>query len=438
MASEWYYSKKGQRFGPVSGQQLKQLAAEGELGPEDLVWKEAMKQWVPAKSIKGLCDIPPKTTSAPVVATTAPSPPSTEAASSQATPSSLFPVLIAQTVIASFAILYSLWGIIDYLGFYGLGDLEGIFVCVSIGWNIAILVTTWLGFKQRNYWFSLLAARLMFGSWLFFLFTGSVYTDIFTVLPSGWTILGIMLSVPVGIWSINTLRKPEVATYFGKQSTPENFSQTLLGFTLGNKWENLDQRKKAITAGGCAGSLLLLIVLGMWIMAPRQPQAARGGAGRPKTLQEATDERNKNLGDVTAKRNKGLDDVVGKRNQNLDDIIAKRNAKIGPSPTPLESDTSGGSDDQANRDRIESNLQGMGLNALMGKYGQPDSTWTNPTRSNVRLYIWHLGGSSTDMYVVQLVIHAIDGRSPDIQENAKVLTSSQLTRLKQNLASATK
>jgi hypothetical protein len=54
MANEWHYTKNGQRFGPVSGQQLKELAAKGGIGPDDLVWKEGMPQWVPASKIKGL------------------------------------------------------------------------------------------------------------------------------------------------------------------------------------------------------------------------------------------------------------------------------------------------------------------------------------------------------------------------------------------------
>jgi len=54
MANEWHYTKNGQRFGPVSGQQLKELAAKGQLGPNDLVWKEGMKQWLPASKVKGL------------------------------------------------------------------------------------------------------------------------------------------------------------------------------------------------------------------------------------------------------------------------------------------------------------------------------------------------------------------------------------------------
>lgn len=57
MASEWYYTKSGQRFGPVSGQQLKELATNGQLGQGDLVWQEGMAQWMPAKTVQGLFEV---------------------------------------------------------------------------------------------------------------------------------------------------------------------------------------------------------------------------------------------------------------------------------------------------------------------------------------------------------------------------------------------
>ncbi|MHC4444842.1 MAG: DUF4339 domain-containing protein [Planctomycetota bacterium] len=37
---EWYYHKNNQQMGPISSQELKQLAQTGELKPTDLVWKE--------------------------------------------------------------------------------------------------------------------------------------------------------------------------------------------------------------------------------------------------------------------------------------------------------------------------------------------------------------------------------------------------------------
>lgn len=59
MASEWYYSHGGQRHGPVSSDQLKELVAAGKLRADDLVWKEGMDNWTPAGKIKKLFPPPP-------------------------------------------------------------------------------------------------------------------------------------------------------------------------------------------------------------------------------------------------------------------------------------------------------------------------------------------------------------------------------------------
>ncbi len=58
MSQQWYFSKNNQQQGPVSPEQLKQLAASGQLQPSDLVWKEGMGQWTTASSIKGLFAAP--------------------------------------------------------------------------------------------------------------------------------------------------------------------------------------------------------------------------------------------------------------------------------------------------------------------------------------------------------------------------------------------
>jgi len=52
----WYYTRGSKRFGPVSAGELKQLADHGELGAEELVWREGMEQWAPARRVKGLFD----------------------------------------------------------------------------------------------------------------------------------------------------------------------------------------------------------------------------------------------------------------------------------------------------------------------------------------------------------------------------------------------
>lgn len=54
MSKQWHYSRNGEKHGPVSDAELRQLAANGSLQPYDLVWREDMKEWRDASSIKGL------------------------------------------------------------------------------------------------------------------------------------------------------------------------------------------------------------------------------------------------------------------------------------------------------------------------------------------------------------------------------------------------
>lgn len=92
--SQWYYSNDGQQQGPVSDQQLKQLAATGVLKSNSFVWKQGMSQWAEARKLKGLFPVQTAATSSPpqsaavrpvqsptatAVATTLTSPPSSEA-----------------------------------------------------------------------------------------------------------------------------------------------------------------------------------------------------------------------------------------------------------------------------------------------------------------------------------------------------------------------
>jgi hypothetical protein len=54
MASHWFYKRQGTKFGPVTTQQLKALAASAHIAPSDLVWKEGMADWTKASRLKGL------------------------------------------------------------------------------------------------------------------------------------------------------------------------------------------------------------------------------------------------------------------------------------------------------------------------------------------------------------------------------------------------
>jgi GYF domain 2 len=51
---EWYYARDNRQVGPVSSAELKRLATLGELGPDDLVWREGMTEWAAARNVRGL------------------------------------------------------------------------------------------------------------------------------------------------------------------------------------------------------------------------------------------------------------------------------------------------------------------------------------------------------------------------------------------------
>lgn len=58
MADQWYYSQQGQRLGPVAEEQLKALAASGQLKPTDKVWKKGMAGWQAVSEVEGLIPEP--------------------------------------------------------------------------------------------------------------------------------------------------------------------------------------------------------------------------------------------------------------------------------------------------------------------------------------------------------------------------------------------
>lgn len=64
MPTNWHYATNGEKHGPITATQLKELAKTGRLAPDDLVWREDMKEWRKASSVKGLFPGDHATTSA--------------------------------------------------------------------------------------------------------------------------------------------------------------------------------------------------------------------------------------------------------------------------------------------------------------------------------------------------------------------------------------
>jgi len=54
MSAQWHYTRNGESVGPVTAEELRRLAGAGGLAPTDLVWKDGMGDWQPARNIKGL------------------------------------------------------------------------------------------------------------------------------------------------------------------------------------------------------------------------------------------------------------------------------------------------------------------------------------------------------------------------------------------------
>jgi hypothetical protein len=59
MAQDWYYAKDGERRGPITFQELGELAASGKLTPSDLVWQKGMAEWVQAGKIQDIFESKP-------------------------------------------------------------------------------------------------------------------------------------------------------------------------------------------------------------------------------------------------------------------------------------------------------------------------------------------------------------------------------------------
>lgn len=61
MAEQWYYARNGKQHGPLTDEELKQVAIKGDLSAADMVWKEGMAEWAAASTIKGLlpASVPP-------------------------------------------------------------------------------------------------------------------------------------------------------------------------------------------------------------------------------------------------------------------------------------------------------------------------------------------------------------------------------------------
>jgi hypothetical protein len=56
----WYYKDGDSKVGPVSDEQIRQLASQGKIKPETKVWNELISKWLPYGEIIGSNSPPPR------------------------------------------------------------------------------------------------------------------------------------------------------------------------------------------------------------------------------------------------------------------------------------------------------------------------------------------------------------------------------------------
>lgn len=49
--SQWYYGSSAGQHGPVDENELRAMIASGGVGPQTLVWREGMSDWMPLQSV---------------------------------------------------------------------------------------------------------------------------------------------------------------------------------------------------------------------------------------------------------------------------------------------------------------------------------------------------------------------------------------------------
>ena len=54
MTDDWHFTRNKERQGPVAFAKLKEMAREGWLIGDDLVWHSGLKEWTPAAQVQGL------------------------------------------------------------------------------------------------------------------------------------------------------------------------------------------------------------------------------------------------------------------------------------------------------------------------------------------------------------------------------------------------
>ncbi len=241
MADQWYTQRDGQKYGPFSPAQLKQMTVSGQLLPVDLVSKSADGRWVAASRIKGLFAAsvvtPPPTAPAnafefsqgpPPAPATAPSGRSVGVVDREATPADPAAVVVGRLLGAKGLppkIAVPVLGMLAVFGSTLALSLFGVMQAVADRHDLRfhLLTAFALSHSVLGVVATALTARLRYSVAAPAAAILAATAFGWYVFASGWTIvwvLGLMAGVPLGAWALWTFRSPDVKALFADGDKP--------------------------------------------------------------------------------------------------------------------------------------------------------------------------------------------------------------------------
>ena len=198
MDTQWLYRSQGKQHGPVSMTELRELATKGVLQPTDIVAQQGTDKWVAAMAVDGLIQRRQEATAAVPTSPQQPAVPPKEMA-----PQGFWNAINAMSIVTGLALLWAMMGVAE-LGPSGLRDMTGLFVCVTVAYNLITLVLLRIGATQKDESKTTLASRLVYGNWVFLLLTRC---------PLAITVMGTMVSAAAAYWGNSVLQQKSVKEF---------------------------------------------------------------------------------------------------------------------------------------------------------------------------------------------------------------------------------
>lgn len=398
---DWFYTSAGQKCGPFSADQLKQLAEAGVLLPEDMIWQTGMPGWVAAHSIPAFFSDIPSHQPTPVQPTVQHPPARTpsvlEANGSQPVtgkkptpfathqPPGLVPPLVGMQVVVGVALVLGLYGLLGIIK-DDVDTRNGVLIALTVlhcSLTMVGLVQTM--FRSRRFHFTVLATLLTQTCWAWLVFSN---------IPVAIPLLGMLAAFGMGTWALAVLKNPEVRSHFSVTWIPAE-----------DRWQRFSAPAIAGIIGGGAMVAILCVGFLLWFGTRERPQGLGAGprehrdqrdVKEPRDVREERDVRDPR--DVREERKvKEPREIREPRKMREPRTIKSR---TGESQEEIreafgKEDTSGPKEMQERYKALVERIKpGMSTNQVKSILGVPDKTEAkdlgklNPQKAGQTLEIW--------------------------------------------------